>query len=80
VKTAVSIPDDLFERAERHARKEGLSRSELYARALRDWLERQAESTLTASFDEAYRDIDERDAWGDLRDFRRALRARRRSR
>jgi metal-responsive CopG/Arc/MetJ family transcriptional regulator len=34
VKTAVSIPDDLFERADRVAARRGVSRSRLYAEAL----------------------------------------------
>ena len=35
VKTAVSIPDDVFEAAERLATERNVSRSELYAAALR---------------------------------------------
>lgn len=35
MKTAVSIPDDVFEQAERMAHDLNISRSELYARALR---------------------------------------------
>lgn len=35
VKTAVSIPDDVFARAEMLAKELHISRSELYARALR---------------------------------------------
>ncbi|MCL4434857.1 MAG: ChpI protein [Actinobacteria bacterium] len=34
IKTAVSIPDDLFNRAERVARSAGCSRSQFYANAL----------------------------------------------
>lgn len=35
MKTAVSIPDDVFDQAERLARERNISRSELYADALR---------------------------------------------
>ncbi|CAA9451760.1 MAG: hypothetical protein AVDCRST_MAG78-3485 [uncultured Rubrobacteraceae bacterium] len=37
-KTAVSIPDELFESAEGLARRLGMTRNELYAEALRDYL------------------------------------------
>jgi metal-responsive CopG/Arc/MetJ family transcriptional regulator len=39
MKTAISLPDDLFRAAERHARRAGKSRSELYAQALSEYLE-----------------------------------------
>ncbi len=38
MKTAVSIPDELFHQAETAARREGLSRSRLYSRALAVYL------------------------------------------
>jgi hypothetical protein len=40
MKTAISIPDPVFEAAEDLARRLGKSRSELYAEALRQYLER----------------------------------------
>ena len=36
MKTAVSVPDDVFEKAEQLARRERRSRSEVYSTALRD--------------------------------------------
>lgn len=39
VKTAVSLPDDLYERAEQAARQLGLNRSQFYARALAQYLQ-----------------------------------------
>ncbi len=45
VKTAVSIPDEVFEQAEQLARRTGVSRSELYAVALRALLAGDAEIT-----------------------------------
>jgi metal-responsive CopG/Arc/MetJ family transcriptional regulator len=39
MKTAISIPDPLFQAAEQYAQDKGLSRSELYARALKHYLE-----------------------------------------
>lgn len=47
MKTAISLPDDLFAKAEALARKEGLSRSELYAKALADYIRRQERSGIT---------------------------------
>ena len=38
MKIAVSIPDELFQRAEAAAKREGLSRSGLYSRALASYL------------------------------------------
>jgi len=39
MKTAVSLPDDLFAAAESVAQRRGMSRSRLYATALREFLE-----------------------------------------
>jgi metal-responsive CopG/Arc/MetJ family transcriptional regulator len=39
MKTAISIPDRLFEEAERLASQRGLSRSELYTRAVAEFVE-----------------------------------------
>jgi predicted transcriptional regulator len=39
VKIAVSVPDELFERADEYAGRLGVSRSQVYARALEEYLE-----------------------------------------
>jgi predicted transcriptional regulator len=39
VKTAVSLPDDLYERGEQAAQRLGVNRSQLYARALTKYLQ-----------------------------------------
>jgi predicted transcriptional regulator len=49
MKTAVSIPDDLFRRADALAHKLGKSRSELYREALADYLERRDPQAITAA-------------------------------
>lgn len=54
MKTAVSIPDDLFDSAEGTARRLGLSRSELYARALRDYLAEHGTEGITERLNEVY--------------------------
>ncbi len=47
MKTAVSIPDDVFQQAERLARRTGTSRSALYARALAEYVARHAPDQVT---------------------------------
>jgi metal-responsive CopG/Arc/MetJ family transcriptional regulator len=54
MKTAVSIPDALFEAADRAARRLGLSRSQLYARALERFLGEEPDDAVTARLDEVY--------------------------
>jgi metal-responsive CopG/Arc/MetJ family transcriptional regulator len=47
MKTAVSIPDDVFEDAERLARRTKKSRSRLISEALREYLARHASEEVT---------------------------------
>lgn len=47
MKTAVSLPDPLFEEAERVAARLGLSRSELYARAIGRFVREQSGDAIT---------------------------------
>lgn len=54
VKTAVSIPDPLFQAADRIARRRGLSRSQLYARALERLVDAESSDEVTARLDEVY--------------------------
>ncbi len=54
MKTAVSIPDPVFDAAEELAARLRVSRSELYARALREFLEDRLERTVTERLDEVY--------------------------
>jgi len=54
VKTAVSIPDVVFDAADRLAARLGVSRSELYTRALRSLLERESDHSVTVRLDDVY--------------------------
>jgi predicted transcriptional regulator len=54
MKTAVSLPDPLFEAADRLARQLGKSRSQLYAEALREYLERHRDEDITRRLNEIY--------------------------
>ena len=47
MKIAVSLPNDLFEMADRVARRRGMSRSQLFAVALREYLAAHAHEGLT---------------------------------
>lgn len=60
VKTAVSIPDPIFEAADRLARRRRVSRSALYAEALELLLAGQveADAEITRRLDEVYADQD----------------------
>jgi metal-responsive CopG/Arc/MetJ family transcriptional regulator len=51
MKTAISLPDGVFEQAELVAKRLKLSRSELYSRALAEYLTRHTDSEVTATID-----------------------------
>lgn len=52
MKVAVSLPQELSEQADETAARLGLNRSQLVARALREFLARQADDPVTAELDE----------------------------
>jgi metal-responsive CopG/Arc/MetJ family transcriptional regulator len=54
VKTAVSLPDDLFRLAEVAARPLRVSRSKLYATAISEFLDRRQTDTVTERLNEVY--------------------------
>lgn len=56
MKTAISVPDELFHRAEDAARRLHVSRSELYATAVAQFLEAQTASAVTERLNEVYSD------------------------
>jgi predicted transcriptional regulator len=51
MKTAISIPDDVFADAERLARELNQSRSQLYSRAVREYVARHSADSVTAALD-----------------------------
>ncbi len=53
MKVAVSIPDELYAEADRLAREAQRSRSELYARALSEYVARHAPDRVTESMNDA---------------------------
>jgi len=52
MKTAVSIPDELFHRADELAGRLGKSRSEVYRDALADYIARRDPGAVTPALDE----------------------------
>jgi predicted transcriptional regulator len=52
VKTAISLPDALYERVQQHAERLGISRSEFFAVAARRWADELDGDALTAAIDE----------------------------
>ncbi len=57
MKTAVSIPDDVYEQAERLARRMKKSRSELYRRALAEYVARHAQDHVTEAMDRVWAEL-----------------------
>jgi metal-responsive CopG/Arc/MetJ family transcriptional regulator len=53
MKTAISLPDNLFARAEKFAQDHDMSRSALIAEALRDYLNKHHSDDLTAKINAA---------------------------
>lgn len=60
MKTAVSLPDETYESAEKLAKRLGKSRSELYALALNDYLSRNNDQLVRESLDRVYSQADSR--------------------
>lgn len=59
MKIAVSVPDDVFEEAERLARRMKRSRSEVYSRALTEYVARHAPDRVTEAMDRVLAEIGE---------------------
>jgi metal-responsive CopG/Arc/MetJ family transcriptional regulator len=53
MKTAISLPDETFERVERAAANLGVSRSEFFARAAERWLDALDDDQTTVAIDRA---------------------------
>jgi hypothetical protein len=53
MKTAISVPDDTFDRVDRRARELGLNRSQFYTAAAERWLVELDSVEITARLDRA---------------------------
>ncbi len=58
MKIAVSVPQDVFDGAERLARREGRSRSEVYSAAVREYVARHDPDELVEALDRVVAAID----------------------
>jgi len=54
MKTAISIPDSIFQAAENLAHRLGLSRSELYVKAMNEYLNSHKNQNVTKKLNEIY--------------------------
>ena len=61
MKTAISIPDDLFVAADALARDLGQSRSHLYSQAVREYLARHSSDSITEALDAVWADVQDED-------------------
>jgi predicted transcriptional regulator len=60
MKTAISVPGALFDRADRLARKMKKSRSQLYSDAISEYVSRHDPAEVTKALDEIYSELDSR--------------------
>jgi predicted transcriptional regulator len=51
MKTAISVPDEVFEQADNLAKRLKMSRSQLYSRALSEYVARHASDEVTEALD-----------------------------
>ena len=54
MKTAISIPDKLFQKVDQYARSHGFSRSELFAKAVAQYLELHPSDHITEELNKVY--------------------------
>jgi predicted transcriptional regulator len=54
MKAAISVPDEVFEEVDVAAKRLGISRSEVFTRAVREFLMRARGVEITASYDAAF--------------------------
>jgi predicted DNA-binding protein len=57
MKTAISLPDETFERVEAAAKRLGVSRSEFFARAAERWLNDLDDDQTTEAINQAIADL-----------------------
>jgi metal-responsive CopG/Arc/MetJ family transcriptional regulator len=62
MKTAISVPDDIFRGAERLARRTKRSRSRLFSDAMREYLARHSKEEITEQMNKACDEVGTPDA------------------
>jgi hypothetical protein len=58
MKTAISLPDEVFENAEKLASRLNVSRSELYARALQDFVRQHDPDSVTEAYNQVCSELE----------------------
>lgn len=58
MKTAISVPDDVFEEAEKLAKRLKITRSQLYRQALADYVARHSPEAITEALDRVCAELD----------------------
>lgn len=58
MKTAISVQDTLFKRAEKFAKRERMSRSRLFSEAVEEYLDKHEAEDITANLNEVYSKVD----------------------
>ena len=61
MKTAISLPNDVFEKAEQLARKAGKSRSQIYCEALREYVARHSPDDVTDALNRVMQQLGQRE-------------------
>ena len=61
MKTAISIPDSLFNEAEITAKQLGLARSQLYVTAIKEFIEHHNKNNITKKLNSFYSKFDNND-------------------
>jgi metal-responsive CopG/Arc/MetJ family transcriptional regulator len=54
MKTAISIPDDVYHSADQLAKRLGISRSELYSKAVSNYINAHKNEAVTKALDQIY--------------------------
>lgn len=54
MKTAISVPNDVFTRIESYAKKKKISRSQLFSEAAQEYLDKRENEDITANLNEVY--------------------------
>lgn len=67
MKTAISIPDKIFKTADNIAKKQGISRSELYSKALEEYIKEMNDEQITEKLNEIYSDMNNQENINDLK-------------
>ncbi len=58
MKTAISVQNNLFQRAEKYAKQKKISRSQLFSKAVEEYLDKREEENLIAKINEVCDKVD----------------------